>query len=219
MLPVSVQQGGAQHGLIAPASIHWATWVHPAAHAELHTTKGNPSAVPGLKVTLDKPVEAAVATLECGHVWTTATLSQLLILNHFRDPPLTAGTKSESQIVSYGFKRAICMTTISNVCCGIEQILHFTKEIKITSPVLKVRKWSHRVMKLLSTSTKQARGSSSTKSQLCCKSTGQCPPLTPGQFTSPENTPIIFLEFSSICEDRCQAENKPNSVSLFKNMN
>lgn len=35
------------------------------------------------------------------------------------------------------------MTTTSNVCCGIEQISkHFTKEIKITIPVLEARKWS-----------------------------------------------------------------------------
>lgn len=80
------------------------------------------------------------------------------------------------------------MITISNVCCGIEQISkHFTKEIKITIPVLEARKWSHRVMKLLSRATKQASDSSNTKSQLCCKSTGQCAPIRLGRFTSPEN--------------------------------
>lgn len=83
---VSVLQDGAQCGLITPASIHWAPWVHPAARAELHTTRDTLLAVPELRGSLDIPVGAAVPSLECGHVWTTATLSQILILNYFRDP-------------------------------------------------------------------------------------------------------------------------------------
>lgn len=83
---MSVLQDGAQRGLITPASIYGAPWVYPAAHAELHTTKDTLLAVPELRASLDTPVGAAVASLECGHVWTTATLSQILILNYFRDP-------------------------------------------------------------------------------------------------------------------------------------
>lgn len=40
------------------------------------------------------------------------------------------------------------MNTISNVYCGIKQISkQFTKEIKIITPVFKVGKCSHRVIK------------------------------------------------------------------------
>lgn len=60
--------------------------MHPAAQAELHTTKEILLAVQELRASLGIPVGAAVASLECGRVWTTATLSQLLILNYFRDP-------------------------------------------------------------------------------------------------------------------------------------
>lgn len=47
---------------------------------------GSPLAVPELRVSLAVPVEAAVASLERGHVCTTATFSQLLIRNDFMDP-------------------------------------------------------------------------------------------------------------------------------------
>lgn len=169
--------------------------MHPAAHAGLHTTRDTLLAVPELRASLDIPEGAAAASLECGHVWTTATLFLDLNSELLWGPPLTAGTKLELLIVSYDFKRAIYMITTSNVCCGIEQISkHFTKEIKITTSGLEARKWSHKIMKLLSRASKQASDSSSTKRQLSCKSTGQCPPMRLGQSTSPGNTPIVFLE-------------------------
>jgi len=57
--------------------------VQPAAHKELHTTMGTLLAVLELRASLGVPVEAAGTSLECGHVCTTATLSQVLILNDF----------------------------------------------------------------------------------------------------------------------------------------
>lgn len=130
-------------------------------------------------------------------------------------------------IVSYGFKRVIYRTTISNVCCGIKWISkYFTKEIKIITPVLKVGTWSHRVIKWLSTATRQASGRASTRSQLCCKLAGWCFPCNTTQH---QNRPIhqpwkqpydisrmhLRNEVLGICKDRCQAENKSNSVLLF----
>lgn len=112
---VSVLQDGAQRGLITPASIPWDTWVHPAAHAELHTTKDTLLAVPELRESLDIPGSCSCVS----GVWACLGNSHSLpALNSelFKGPPLTAGTKWESQIVSYDFKGGIYMTTISNVC-------------------------------------------------------------------------------------------------------
>lgn len=75
--------------------------MQPAALAEPPASMGTPSAVPELRDSLDIPVEAADARLERGHVCTTATLSQLLILNDFRDLHRLQGL-SDSQIVSRG---------------------------------------------------------------------------------------------------------------------
>lgn len=104
------------------------------------------------------------------------------------------------------------MTINSNVCCSIKCITNnFTKETKIITHIFKVGTWSQRVVKPLSTNTKQASGKDSTRSQLCCKLAGRCFPRNTRQHqTRPIHQPwknsMTLLE--NAWEMSCQASAK-----------